>query len=577
MLVSTAKVKVAEQDFVLVSMVDITERVRAGEELQASEERYRLLFEEMTSAFALHKMIFDESGKPCDYEFLQVNPAFEKLTGLSAGDVVGRRVLEVLPDIELSWIARYGNVVLTGEPLRFEDYNRPLDKHFEVRAFKAGPGQFAVVFQDITERKLAAEALIESETNFRLLVETAPDAIFIQTGGRIAYLNAAALNLFGAESAGQIVGRPLLERVHPDFHAAVRERSRMLNDDRSPVPPMQQMYLRMDGSTVPIEVSAVPFKYKGDDGALAFVRDISRRKKAEASLRESEEKYRLLVQNALDAIFIIQDGAIKFPNPKAVEWFGLGGGQSGPVSFDSIVHPEDRAALAESRRRRQAGRGPSLPEACRVVGPQGREFWARASAVLIEWDGRPAELNFVRDISAQKKLEDQLTQAQKMEAIGTLAGGIAHDFNNILSVIIGNSEILDLTDGGEPLGQGQPEPDHGRLPESQAAGQADPGVQPPRPAGKTDHQPEAHREGIHRFPAGLSARDHPAEPSPRSQGRPDPGGPHPDSAGAHEPVHQRRPCHGNGRRCSRDRLENVELGEEERGLSRKRRPGGSRG
>ena len=238
MLVSTAKVKVAEQDFVLVSMVDITERVRAGEELHASEERYRLLFEEMTSAFALHKMIFDESGKPCDYEFLQVNPAFEKLTGLSAGDVVGRRVLEVLPDTEFSWIARYGNVVLTGEPLQFEDYNRPLDKHFEVRAFRAGPGQFAVVFQDITERKLAAEALIESETNFRLLVETAPDAIFIQTGGRFAYLNAAALNLFGAESAGQIVGRPLLERIHPDFHAAVRERSRMLNDDRSPVPPM---------------------------------------------------------------------------------------------------------------------------------------------------------------------------------------------------------------------------------------------------------------------------------------------------------------------------------------------------
>ena len=132
----------------------------------------------------------------------------------------------------------------------------------------------------------------------------------------------------------------------------------------------------MDGSTVPIEVSAVPFKYKGDDGALGFVRDISRRKKAEASLRESEEKYRLLVQNALDAIFITQDGAIKFPNPKAVEWFGLGDGQSGPVSFDSIVHPEDRAALAESRRRRQAGRGPSLPKpagwSVRKAGSSGR-------------------------------------------------------------------------------------------------------------------------------------------------------------------------------------------------------------
>ncbi len=450
MLVSTARVKVAEQDFVLVSMFDITERVRAGEELHASEERYRLLFGEMTSAFALHRIILDESGKPCDYEFLQVNPAFEKLTGLSAGDVVGRRVSEVLPDIEFSWIARYGNVVLTGEPLQFEDYNRPLDKHFEVRAFKAGPGQFAVVFQDITERKLAAEALIESETNFRLLVETAPDAIFIQTAGRFAYLNSAALKLFGAESAGQIVGRPLLERIHPDFHATAGERSRVLNDDRRPVSTMQQIYLKMDQSPVEIEVSAVPFKFKGDNGALAFVRDVSHRKKAEAALRESEEKYRLLVQNALDAIFISQDGAIKFPNPKAVEWFGLGSEQPETVSFESIIHPEDRAVILGMHRRRQAGEAQTLPKVCRVVGSQGKEFWVMVSAVSIEWDGRPAELNFVRDITAQKKLEDQLTQAQKMEAIGTLAGGIAHDFNNILSVIIGNSEILNLTDAVTP-------------------------------------------------------------------------------------------------------------------------------
>ena len=348
MLVSTARVKVADQDFVLVTMSDITERVQAVAALLASEERYRLLFEEMTAAFALHEMIFDENGKPCDYKFLKVNPAFERLTGLRAGDVVGRRVSEVVPGIDDSWIARYGKVVLTGEPVQFDDYSSHLGKYFEVRAFRAGPGQFAVVFQDITERRRAAAALSESEANFRLLVETGPEAIFIQTRGCLTYLNSTALKLFQADSAEELIGRPLTDRIHPDYHNAVLERSRVLNEEKQPVPAMEQIYLRMDGSLVPVEVSAVPFKYLGDDGALVFARDITARKQAEAALRESEERHRRIVEASSDAFLLRSGEIVIYANPAALKLFRANhpGDLIGKRYLD-LVHPDDRAISAE--------------------------------------------------------------------------------------------------------------------------------------------------------------------------------------------------------------------------------------
>ena len=144
---------------VVVSFNDITELKKAETELLESRRKLHLLFESMTTGFALHKIIRDEAGKPCDYLFLQVNPAFETLTGLRAADVVGRRVLEVLPQIEPLWIERYGQVVTTGEPVTFENYAQVLDRHYQVTAYRPEAEHFAVLINDITERQVARETL----------------------------------------------------------------------------------------------------------------------------------------------------------------------------------------------------------------------------------------------------------------------------------------------------------------------------------------------------------------------------------------------------------------------------------
>jgi PAS domain S-box-containing protein len=139
--------------------LDISDVKQAEEERRESQERYRRLFTEMLSGFALHEIICDEDGEPCDYRFLEVNPAFERLTGLRPQDVVGRTVLEAMPGTEESWIKAYGKVALSGEPAHFENYAKELDAYFEVVAFCPEPGFFAVTFTDVSERRRAEETV----------------------------------------------------------------------------------------------------------------------------------------------------------------------------------------------------------------------------------------------------------------------------------------------------------------------------------------------------------------------------------------------------------------------------------
>jgi len=122
-----------------------------------AEADYQLLFREMFDGIALHEIICDEQGTPIDYRFLSINPAFERLTGLTAEMTVGRRVLELMPGTEQHWIETYGKVALTLEPVVFESHAKELGKHFRVTAFAPVRGRFVCIFADITERRRAEE------------------------------------------------------------------------------------------------------------------------------------------------------------------------------------------------------------------------------------------------------------------------------------------------------------------------------------------------------------------------------------------------------------------------------------
>ena len=161
-------------DLQVIQAEDITERKKMEKAMRESKEQYRSLFENMHNGFAHHKIMVDESGKPIDYVFLEVNHAFEKLTGLRKEDIIGKKVTEVIPDIkesEYDWIGNYGEVTLTGKVITFEQYSEHLERWYSVCAYSSESGYFTTLFHDITERKQAEKELQKALSEIHTLKE----------------------------------------------------------------------------------------------------------------------------------------------------------------------------------------------------------------------------------------------------------------------------------------------------------------------------------------------------------------------------------------------------------------------
>jgi two-component system cell cycle sensor histidine kinase/response regulator CckA len=163
---------------------------------------------------------------------------------------------------------------------------------------------------------------------------------------------------------------------------------------------------------------------------------------AEKNLRQREERYKLVFEKASDAIFIVQDSLIKFANKKTEKALGYSKNELKKISIPDLIHPEDRDLVVTRHQKRLKGTKVPKTYSFRVLSRSGEELWVELNAIRVSWEGKPATLNFVRNITEKKKLDAQLQQAAKMEAIGTLAGGVAHAFNNLLMGIQGHTSLL---------------------------------------------------------------------------------------------------------------------------------------
>ena len=180
----------------------------------------------------------------------------------------------------------------------------------------------------------------------------------------------------------------------------------------------------------------------GLNGVMEYVRDVTEHYKLQSQLKESEEKYRMVVENANEGIFICQNGRAEFFNRQALEMLGVGMVEMADLGVETFIHPEDRTLFLDRIARRLDGQELPPTVTFRVINRAGDVSWVEANDGLFQWNGTSATIHFFRDITTQKKWEAEYFQAQKMEAIGTLAGGIAHDFNNLLMGLQGNASLM---------------------------------------------------------------------------------------------------------------------------------------
>jgi len=287
---------------------DISERKQAELALRDSEKKYSSLFSSIREGFALHEILTDEHGAPIDYRFLEVNPAFEAMTGISRERWVGHTVKEILPSTETHWIETYGRVALTGEPVSFENYTAGLERWYQVHAFSPDHRKFAVISIDITAKRQAEEAMRDSEARFQTLVDSAPEPIFVETRGQFAYVNRAAQALFGAAEPRELIGTSIMERVHPDSRDIIQGKNNDFHTLSQNALENEIVLLRLDGTPVYVETSGVPIPFQGEPSALVFARDITAWKQSEAALSQERKLLEALFNSVPGLVYLYDQG-----------------------------------------------------------------------------------------------------------------------------------------------------------------------------------------------------------------------------------------------------------------------------
>ncbi|HVY61334.1 MAG TPA: PAS domain S-box protein, partial [Planctomycetota bacterium] len=346
-------------------------------------------------------------------------------------------------------IVRGGEVLAVGELLS-RSRRAPAD---DVLKLLDGVGKQIGQF---VERVRAEAARRLSDARFRRLFESHLVGICVGTlDGRITEANDAALAMEGYSRDDLRAGRFRWDRLIPPEHAAAGERIGAELARAGVAGPLEMEHVRKDGTRYPLLIAMAVLEEAGARSVLTLTLDMTARKRAEAALRESEERFRQLAEN-INAVFWMTTADQKqllYLSPAFEEIFGRTRESvlARPESWLEGIHPDDRALVREVAYDRP---GKQWERTYRVVRPDGAIRWVRDRSYPVHGpDGRIVRLTGIaEDITDLRSTEEQLLQAQKMEAVGRLAGSVAHDFNNILTAITGYSDLvlMRLTEG-DPL------------------------------------------------------------------------------------------------------------------------------
>jgi len=399
----------------MAAVRDITERKQVEDALRDSEERYQRITAAITDyIYTVHveqgKVTTTSHGLGC-----------VTVTGYQQDDFKNDDFLwfnMVLPEDRLR-VEDHARLILTGKnpsPLEHRIVHKNGSLRWVRNTFvlhrdeKGDLVAYDGLVQDITDRKQAELALQESETKYRQLVEGFPDAIAIYVDGKIVFANSASVSLVRASSMEDLIGKPVLDLVHPDFRPMIIERMKEVLSTKKTLPLLEEKFVRLDGTEVDVEVKALPVTFGNKPAVQLIVRDISERKRTEEALHESQLRYRAAVEQSNEGITIADvDGQYIMVNRAFCRMTGYS--ESELLSMKVIQLMPKRSSLKLFTR--VVEQNASGQREVELMRKDGSTFIALITGSSLEVGSRHYVHGLIQDITERKRAEEALRESEE--------------------------------------------------------------------------------------------------------------------------------------------------------------------
>lgn len=284
----------------------------------------------------------------------------------------------------------------------------------------------------------------DSNSEFRAIVESAPDAVIVYTTEKFLYLNPFAARRLGGDPA-ELVGHPIMTFVHPDSVPVVMQRLSEVFGSGGTGTPLEVKFRSRTGEVISAEIVSVPIVFEGQPARLGMIRDISRRAETERALRESEELFANAFRMSPHGMaFVNPQGRFTRVNHTLCEMLGYSEEELLDLGFPDVTHPDDVAIDLDQLRRLVAREVSSYHRIKRYVRKDGRAIWVSlAVAAVHDSEGKPIYfIGQIQDITLQRQMEDERANAQRRAGITEATIAVAHEMNNVLTVLMMNAELL---------------------------------------------------------------------------------------------------------------------------------------